>query len=68
MVAPSEGTPRRLPPMVKEGLMYHKICIGSSGTGVSDILKRQDWDGFVFENANADDLRNKLEYMVRGIC
>ena len=29
---------------------------------------KDGWDGFVFENANADDLRNKLEYMVRDFA
>ena len=62
VVAPSRED--ATPATIVEGLMYHKICICSSGTGVSRYLK-DGWDGFVFENANADDLRNKLEYMVR---
>lgn len=62
VVAPSRED--ATPATIVEGLMYHKICIGSSGTGVSRYLK-DGWDGFVFENANTDDLRNKLEYMVR---
>lgn len=65
VVAPSRED--ATPATIVEGLMYHKICIGSSGTGVSRYLK-DGWDGFVFENANADDLRNKLEYMVRNFA
>ena len=65
VVAPSRED--ATPATIVEGLMYHKICICSSGTGVSRYLK-DGWDGFVFENANADDLRNKLEYMVRNFA
>ena len=51
------------PATIVEGLMYHKICVCSSGTGVSRYLE-DGRNGFVFENKNVDDLSDKLEYIV----
>lgn len=61
VVAPSRED--ATPATIVEGLMYHKICLCSSGTGVSRYLK-DGWNGYVFENRNEDDLKNKLEYIV----
>ena len=63
VIAPSRED--ATPATIVEGLMYHKICICSSGTGVSRYLQ-DGKNGFVFDNENVDDLKNKLEYIVRN--
>ena len=61
VIAPSRED--ATPATIVEGLMYHKICVCSSGTGVSRYLE-DGRNGFVFENKNVDDLSDKLEYIV----
>lgn len=63
VIAPSRED--ATPATIVEGLMYHKICICSSGTGVSRYLQ-DGKNGFVFNNENVDDLKDKLEYIVRN--
>ena len=63
VIAPSRED--ATPATIVEGLMYHKICICSSGTGVSRYLQ-DGKNGFVFDNENVEDLKDKLEYIVRN--
>ncbi|MDD5999621.1 MAG: glycosyltransferase family 4 protein [Lachnospiraceae bacterium] len=61
IVAPSRED--ATPATIVEGLMYHKVCICSDGTGISRYIK-DDNNGYVFKNADSDDLKDKLEYVV----
>ncbi len=63
VIAPSRED--ATPATIVEGLMYHRICICSSGTGVSRYLQ-DGKSGFIFDNENVDDLKAKLEYVVRN--
>lgn len=46
-----------------EGMMNKKICITSDATGIADYMT-DGVDGYIFKSGDANDLKNKLEYVV----
>ena len=60
---PSREDP--LPISVTEGLMHGKICLVSSNTGFSDIIKSFQ-NGLIFESENKYDLADKIRWILHN--
>jgi len=55
----------QMPMFISEAMMFKKICICSENTGFVDIII-DGVNGFIFKNNNADELCNKIEYVIKN--
>jgi len=61
VVAPSRVD--AAPATIVEGMMFHKLCLCSSGAGISQYMT-DCIDGFVFENENVSELYKRLLFII----
>lgn len=64
LIVPSTDDP--MPVVATECLMLNKICICSNKTGTSYLIDNTK-NGFVFDNQEIDDLKNKIIYILDNI-
>ena len=61
LISPSRDDP--MPVVMTEGLMLQKICLCSTNCGTADYIE-DGKNGFVFQSENADELAEKIMYIV----
>lgn len=61
IITPSRDDP--MPVVMTEGLMLQKICLCSTNCGTADYIE-DGKNGFVFQSENADELAEKIMYIV----
>lgn len=61
LICPSRDDP--MPVVATEMMMFSKVCICSTNTGTSDFIK-DGYNGFIFENENAEELARKIAYVI----
>lgn len=61
IVAPSRED--ATPATIVEGMMYHKVCLASDGTGISYYMT-DGTDGFIFKNGDILHALEKVKYII----
>lgn len=63
LICPSRDDP--MPVVVTEAMMYSKACIVSENVGQAEFIRDRE-NGFVFENENADELAEKMMWVMEN--
>ena len=63
LICPSRDDP--MPVVVTEAMMYSKACIVSENVGQAEFIREQE-NGFVFPNENADELSERIIWVMEN--